>query len=280
MFYLILSIIASSMLTLIMRHSEGSGSKSKISMLAVNYITCVILAIFFIGPSHLLPRQQGTGSVLGMGVINGFFYMISMVVMQQNIKRNGVVLPSVFSRLGGLLVPLGVAIVVFSEIPGTTQIIGAVLALLSIVAISYEKQDTKVAAKGLLLWMFVTDGMAAVMSKVFEQVGNPALSDHFLLYTFAAALILCIVMILYKKEKPGKTEIIYGICIGLPNFFASRLMLRALAELPAVVVYPLRGVGGIVLIALVGVFFFKEKLRKHQWLAMIVVLASVALLNL
>ncbi len=279
MFYLILSIIASSMLTLVMRHSEGR-IKSKISMLAANYITCMILASIFIGPAGLLPKTEGIGPVLGMGCINGFFYMVSLVLMQHNIKRNGVVMPSVFSRLGGLVVPLGVAIVAFSELPTTVQIIGSILALLSIVVISYEKQGAKADAKGLLFLLFVTDGMAAVMSKVFEQVGSAALSDHFLLYTFTAALILCIGVILYHKEKPGMAELLYGICIGVPNFFASRLMLQALTELPAVVVYPVRGVGGIVLIALVGVLFFKEKLKKHQWLAMIAVLVSIALLNL
>ena len=279
MFYLILSIVASSMLTLVMRHSEGR-MKSKTGMLAANYVSCMLLAAIFIGPSNLLPQTEGIGPVLGMGAINGFFYMISLVIMQQNIKHNGVVLPSVFSRLGGLVVPLGVAIVLFSEIPKTTQTIGSVLALLSILVISYEKQQTKAGAKWLLFLMFITDGMAAVMSKVFEQTANQALSDHFLLYTFAAALILCIAVILYNKEKIGLIDVVYGICVGVPNFFASRFMLQALVELPAVVVYPIRGVGGIVLIALVGVLFFKEKLKKHQWLAMIVVLAAVALLNL
>ena len=279
MFYLVLSIVASSMLTLVMRHSEGR-MKSKTGMLAANYVICMLLAAIFIGPGNLLPKTEGIGPVLGMGAINGFFYMISLVIMQQNIKRNGVVLPSVFSRLGGLVVPLGVAIVLFSEIPKTTQTIGSVLALLSILVISYEKQQTKAGAKWLLFLMFITDGMAAVMSKVFEQTANQVLSDHFLLYTFAAALILCIAVILYNKEKIGLIDVVYGICVGVPNFFASRFMLQALVELPAVVVYPIRGVGGIVLIALVGVLFFKEKLKKHQWLAMIVVLAAVALLNL
>ncbi len=279
MFYLILSIVASSMLTLVMRHSEGR-MRSKTGMLAANYVICMILAAIFIGPGNLLPKIEGVGPVLGMGAINGFFYMISLVIMQQNIKRNGVVLPSVFSRLGGLVVPLGVAILLFSEMPKTTQTIGSLLALLSIVIISYEKQQTKADAKWLLFLIFATDGMAAVMSKVFEQTANQALSDHFLLYTFTVALILCIVVILYNKEKIGMIDLIYGVCIGVPNFFASRFMLQALVELPAVVVYPIRGVGGIVLIALVGVLFFKEKLKKHQWLAMIVVLAAVALLNL
>jgi len=279
MFYLILSIVASSMLTLVMRHSEGR-MKSKTGLLAANYVTCMILAALFIGPTNLLPSIEGIGPVLGMGAINGFFYMISLVIMQQNIKRNGVVLPSVFSRLGGLVVPLGVAMIFFSEIPKATQIIGSLLALLSIIVISYEKQQVKAGAKWLLFLMFATDGMAAVMSKVFEQTANQALSDHFLLYTFTAALILCIAVILYNKEKIGWIDVIYGICVGVPNFFASRFMLQALTELPAVVVYPIRGVGGIVLIALVGVLFFKEKLKKHQWLAMIIVLASIALLNI
>lgn len=105
MFYLILSIVASSMLTLVMRHSEGR-MKSKTGLLAANYVTCMILAAFFIGPTNLLPSTEGIGPVLGMGAINGFFYMISLVIMQQNIKRNGV---------GGIVLIALVGVLFFKE---------------------------------------------------------------------------------------------------------------------------------------------------------------------
>ena len=72
MFYLVLSIVASSMLTLVMRHSEGR-MKSKTGMLAANYVICMLLAAIFIGPGHLLPKTEGTAPVLGMGAINGSF---------------------------------------------------------------------------------------------------------------------------------------------------------------------------------------------------------------
>ncbi|MBQ7094502.1 MAG: hypothetical protein IJN84_08300, partial [Clostridia bacterium] len=66
----------------------------------------------------------------------------------------------------------------------------------------------------------------------------------------------------------------------IPNFLSSRFLLQALAELPAVVVYPTRGVATIVLISLAGVLMFKERLSKRQWYAMGAILVSVALLNI
>ena len=40
------------------------------------------------------------------------------------------------------------------------------------------------------------------------------------------ALILCTVLVLYKKERPGLWEILFGIAIGAANFFSSKLFIR------------------------------------------------------
>ena len=57
-------------------------------------------------------------------------------------------------------------------------------------------------------------------------------------------------------------------------------MLQALNEIQEVIFYPTRGVMVILLITLAGVFLFREKLQKKQWIAMAAILVAVALLNM
>lgn len=279
MFFLLSAIVCSSMISIFMRLSTGHIS-AKISMLAMNYLTCMVMAVIYTGANQLLPRTDGIGLTLGLGLVNGLFYMLALVLTQYNIKKNGVVLSSVFAKLGALLVPLVVSISVFSEVPEVTQAAGALLAVAAMIVMNYEKGKMAAGSGLLLLFLFFTEGAAAAMSKIYGEIGRNSLSEHFLLYTFTAAFLLCLILILYRKEKPGLSEGIFGILIGLANFSASRFLLKALEEVPAVIAYPFRGVAVIALVSLAGIFLFKERLKKRQWAAIGVILAAVVLLNL
>ena len=94
------------------------------------------------------------------------------------------------------------------------------------------------------------------------------------------ALILCIFLILRKKERPGAMELLFGTLIGIPNFFSSKFLLGALTKLPAVVVFPSFSVATMLIVTLTGVAVFKERLSKIQWFALAAIIAALALLNL
>lgn len=279
MFYLALAVIGSALISIVMRLSQGK-IQGRISMLAVNYVTCMIMASLYIGWGNLVPTGEKVGITTTMGLVNGIFYVLGLVLMQVNIRKNGVTLPNVFSKLGSLIVPLIAAMLFFGEVPGLLQAIGVLIAVLSIIVINKSGEQSAVSSKSMLVILFIADGIGSVMSKVFGEVCNPLLSDYFLLLTFASAFVICLFMIIKGKEKFGLNEIIYGMGIGIPNFLSSRFLLMALAELPAVIVYPTRGVAGIVLVSLAGLVLFKEKLSKRQWMAMGAILVSVALLNI
>ena len=54
----------------------------------------------------------------------------------------------------------------------------------------------------------------------------------------------------------------------------------SLKELPAVIVFPTFSVSTILLVTIVGLCFFKEKLRTLQWGAIFTILISLVLLNI
>lgn len=279
MIFLIISIFASSAIGIVMRLSLGR-IKYKMSMLAANYITCAVCALCYLGGSSVFPKASGLNIAVTLGAVNGMIYLTTLILQEYSIKKNGVVLPSVFSRTGSLIVPLFISIVFFAERPGTLQIVGAVLAAAAIIAMNGGGRQKGSVYMLPLLALFFSDGMGSSMAKVFEQTGNSELGSHFLLYTFSSALIFCTVLVIAKKEKPGIKEALFGVMIGVPNYFASRFLLLALGSIPAVIAYPIRSVGSILVLALAGIFMFREKLTKRQWYAIAVILAAVVLLSI
>ena len=57
-------------------------------------------------------------------------------------------------------------------------------------------------------------------------------------------------------------------------------LLDALADIPAFIAYPMYSIAAMVIIGVVGVFVFDERLTKRQWAVYAVVLVSVGLLNI
>lgn len=278
MFFLILAVLSSSMISIIMRLSSDKIS-ANLSMLAVNYIICSFLAAGYAGFDVLPVAQQGFGTTLMLGILSGVLYLVSFMLLQFNTRKNGIVLSSVFMKLG-LLVPMILSVAVFREKPTGVQITGFVVAVAAIVIINIKK-GTKAESFGPgLIVLLIMGGSADAMSKVFESFGTAALSNQFLFYTFTVAFIFCAALVLIKRERPGKKEILFGTFIGIPNFFSSKFLLEALNELPAVVVYPTFCVATMLIVTLTGAFFFKEKLTKRQWSALVMIIAALVMLNI
>lgn len=278
MLYLLLAIASSSLIAVIMRISSRRVT-ANISMLAANYLTCMLLAAvyarFRVFPIH----SPGFFTTVGMGAVNGILYLLGFILLQYNTRRCGVVLSSVFMKLG-LLVPLVLSIFLLSEIPTAVQCVGFILAVGAIILINYEK-GTSFSGSGLpLVLMLMAGGSGDAMSKVFEVYGPAQYSDQFLFYTFLSAFLLCIFLILQRKEYFDRNALLFGVLVGIPNFFSAKFLLMALRHLPAVIVYPTFSIATVLVVTLAGVCLFKESLRKSQWAALTVILAALVLLNI
>lgn len=279
MLNLLLAILSSALVSITMRFSE-SKVKNNIGMLAMNYLMCLGLAWGYTGFANPFPGEQGLGFTLTIGSINGFLYLAGFALFQVNIRKNGVVLSSTFMKLG-LLVSMLVSMAFFGERPEIWQWLGFLLAVAAIILVNYQPGEKKANSKWGLLLILLAGGTADAMSKVFEELGNPVLSDHFLLYTFAMALVFCMGLnAISKKGIPGKRELLYGMLIGVPNFFSAKFLLGALADLSAVIVYPACNVATILVVTMAGVLLFKERLEKRQWTALAMILVALVLLNI
>ena len=279
MIYLVLAVLASTMVSVVMRLSTGK-VKNNMSMLAANYVVCTVLSTVN-ASGHILTPVEILPATVGMGVINGILYLLAFLLLHYNMKRNGVVLASTFMKLG-LLVSMAVSVIFFREMPGVIQWIGFAIAIGAIILINYEKGGDTGAAGGQmwLIVLLVVAGLGDAMAKVFESYGDTAYSGQFFIYTFFFDLIACIFLLVKNGEKPSLKEIGYGLALGIPNFFSARLLLKSIEHLPAVLVYPTVSVAIILVVTMVGLAFFKEKLKPRQLAGIGAILVALVLLNL
>ena len=279
MIYLVLAVLASTMVSVVMRLSTGK-VKNNMSMLAANYLVCTALSVANAG-GHLTTPAGAMPATVGLGIINGILYLLAFLLLHYNMKRNGVVLASTFMKLG-LLVSMAVSVIFFREMPGAVQWVGFVIAVGAIILINYEKGGDTGAAGGQmwLIVLLVVAGLGDAMAKVFEVFGDTAFSGQFFIYTFLTDLFACIILLVKNGEKPSLKEIGYGLALGVPNFFSARLLLKSIEHLPAVLVYPTVSVAIILVVTMVGLVFFKEQLKKRQLVGIGAILVALVLLNL
>lgn len=278
MLFLCLAIMSSASISLLMRISDNKIS-ARLSMLSANYLICSLLSAAYGRFDLLRPDVPGFSVTVALGIVSGILFLGGFVLFQWNTSRNGIVLTSIFMKLG-LLVPMILSVLFFHEIPTWSQITGFCIAVLAIVLINLKNGSGSSRFRWQLLAMLLFCGGSDAMSKVFEALGPAALSYQYLFYTFAVAFVLCAALVVYKKERPGTRELLFGTAIGIPNFFASKFLLLSLKDLSAVVVFPSYSVATMLITTLAGVLLFRERLHKLQWLALVAIIVALLLLNI
>ena len=163
---LILAIFSSAMVSIGMRLSEGK-VRHNLGMLVMNYLMCTLLGA---GLSGLPESGWIVPGLMGCG--NGILYLVSFVLFQVNVRRNGVVLSATFMKLG-LLVTMVVSVCLYREIPGLWESLGFFLAVAAIILINRQKDTGTAGFKAGLLWLMLCGGMADAMSKIYEESGTP-----------------------------------------------------------------------------------------------------------
>ena len=277
MLYLILAIVTSAMISSVMRISEKY-SRNSMGMLAVNYLTCAVLSWINVGSFSVFGGAEGAMRTVGLGIICGILFLSAFVLLKWNVGKNGVVLPATFMKLG-VVVPTVLAITVFGESPKATQILGIAAALGAIFLMQGKGKQRAGSISGLIVLM-LAGGLADAMAKIYEQYGDAALSEQYLLFTFATALVICVIMCAVKRQKIALADALFGAAVGIPNYLSSKFLLFSLNSVPAVAAFPTFSVGTIVLATLAGVLLFKEKLEKRKLIALGVILIALTLLNI
>lgn len=279
MLFLFLALLFSAVLALVLKYLNTG---SPYGVYFVNYITCALLAFVTLENKVL---YSGDMTPCWLGAITGLIYLASLSANGYSIHKNGAILSSVFTRLG-VLVPILLSVTLFGERPTLLQGAGVMLAVAAAVVMNglpHKTADSGRENKVYLLPLVLTlllNGTADAMSKVFNQLGRRQDDGLFMFYIFLFAGLATLVLLSRERRPLTKRDVFFGILAGMPNFLSSRLLLAALAELPAFLVYPSYSVGVILVISIASFFLFRERLNGRQMAAAGMILGALVLLNL
>lgn len=280
MINLILAILSSTVIAVLMRVFDPH-IKNNMTMFTANYLVCCLCSVFFLfkdSGKDALKIEAGTSGLsfaLLLGGISGIFFLLSFLLLQFNIQKNGVILASTFMKLG-VLVPVLMAILFFHDSPSIMQISGFILAVIAILVINGMGREKSKSFLWLIVLLLV-GGLTDSASNIYDKMGKPQFSNHFLLSIFLAAMVASIIGIVAKKQRLTAKDFLCGLCIGIPNYFSSRFLLAALSTVPAIVAYPVYNVAVILLISFIGVLLFKEKLGVRKIIGLALIVAAIVL---
>lgn len=307
MLYLLLAILCSSSIALIFKYSETSNT-NRYAITTMNYVTACIISLITLKTVNLnfkftvseminglQSNMSGTmtqaGSMLWaiiLGIIGGFFFLFSFLYYQKSIKESGASLSGMFGKLG-ILVPMIFSVVLWKEIPTSIQIIGIVLAIVSILIVNLDFAEIrKSKINRTLILLFIYGGMAEFSNKIFLKYALIEYKSLFLLMIFFTAFIMSLTYLRKNSiENKGKDigkikkrDLLLGLAVGIPNLYSSFFLIEALNDIAAAVVFPVYSASSILVITLMSRILFKEQLRKKDFIAIGLTVVSVILINM
>lgn len=280
MINIILAIVCSSAITVTMKVSDRLG-QSGVAILCVNYLFATIFSLIAAvrrGNTALI-----TPAVFVLGIITGVLFLVTFILNQASIVRNGAVLSATAMKMG-IVVPILISQVIWKEQANLPQGLGIVLAIAAILIMTWNPGGAASEHKKQALWLLplllLSAGFADSTSKFYSVYGVAAVSEWYMFLTFLTAFLLCFPMMLRQREHFNRSKLELGSVLGLVNYASSWFLLMAVAQYPAFFVYPLVNVLIIALITLICMTAFQERLTRRQQLGMGLVLIAVILLNL
>ena len=188
---------------------------------------------------------------------------------------------SLFSMLGGMLLPSLSGLMIFGE-PLT---LAKLLCYLSIgIALSLMvKRDTSRGGGIYYIGVFVLNGMSGVLSKIFTAIDLPKTAPigyttlESLCTVLLCALLLLTLRIPAETAKPSLIGGALSAANGITNKLANFLLVTALLHVDASVQYPMV-TGGTIIVSTLICCFGKNKPTKREILAVAVAFIGLLLL--
>ena len=280
MVFLILSIICSVSVGAIFKLARRY-SIAISQIVAANYIFALVLCYFFFSPNL---ADVGIEAPWKIYVSLGILLPVIFLFLALSIKEVGIVKTDAAQRLS-LFIPILAAWLLFGEKFNGLKITAFGIAFPALLIIlNKPSENTKNN------WMYpaiVLMGFGLI-DILFKQI---ALFTHLpyttsLFVVFGLALMLMIVVvgyeIVFKKAKFNFKNLLFGGLVGIFNFGNILFYLKAhqyFAENPSTV-FAGMNMGVILVGSLTGVFIFKEKLSKMNYVGLFLALVAIVLIVL
>jgi drug/metabolite transporter (DMT)-like permease len=260
------------------------------SAIIVNYLASAALGSLWAGEIPLMEYATSGHTWTYYGYVLGFMFLFGFTIIAYSVRYTGVAITTAMQKMS-LLVSVSYAVLHFHEPFGVLKSAGMVLAVIAIILITGVHKQ-KVFAKDT--WhLFALPLGALLFSGIVESVLYDLhardTAEHgdiaFTTFAFSVAASLGIPVVIYRAAAGhhvfNRKDVLWGLLLGIPNYFTIYLILALLASgFPGSVLYPLLNVLVLVVSALTGYFVFKEKLNKVKIIGIVIAIVVITLMSL
>jgi len=285
--YLLLSILASTIIFIIFKLFE----KFQINIfqaIVVNYCIAFTTGIL---------SYNGTITISQLPNLDWFYYtlilgalfIIVFNLMAITTQKSGLSVVSVATKMS-VVVPVLFGLLYYNESLGTVKLIGIAIALIAVYLTSNKsKQEISVNRKSIVLpiLVFIGSGIIDTSIKFLEDtyVANNDVPLFSAIIFLAAAIIGFIIIIIQVMSGNFKFEfknVIAGICLGVPNYFSIYFLVKTLRSdiLESSGIFAINNVSIVTLSTFAGIFLFKEKLIRKNWIGIGLAILSIILISI
>ncbi|MBK8620907.1 MAG: DMT family transporter [Saprospiraceae bacterium] len=255
--------------------------------ITTNYFVCLLTGSLVLG-RFALPSDIMQKDWFWVAVLLGLLFVITFNLMAKTVQHFGVGVATIFQKMS-LIAPALLAVFYYGEAAPITKIFGIVLAVLSIVLLSYKKNKSDSPSHHgwvVFLPMTIFLGSCVVDSCLFlveKESWAPNGDIEFVsaLFFFGGVfgLINLIISSFNGKFLFQIKNVVGGFVLGIPNFFSIYLLLLLLAKgWDGSVVFPVNNVGVLIMAAIFGYVLFKERWTKMTVAGFLLACTSIVLI--
>ncbi|MFZ9970196.1 MAG: hypothetical protein ACO3GK_02680 [Bacteroidia bacterium] len=278
MAYLLLSILCSSLIFLLFTQL-GRNNRALFPVVWVNYGTCLLL-----GEGLGTAFGEGTWRVshvgdpaFGLLFSMGLLFVATFLLMGTATRRAGAASAATATKLS-LVIPMGVAVVLYAEPLGWGLGLAVVLSILSIYLLSSQEN---LRFEPILLAVFIGSGLVDAGLNAIRQSFHSGLNDwQQSTVIFGSAFLFGSLGWLRSdwSAQWNRAALQSGIALGLINFFSIVFLLRGLYAFQGATAafFAMNNIGILIFTAFVAWLFFKEPMNPKRWLGLIVAILAIA----
>jgi len=260
---------------------------NKFQTILINYAVAVILTIIYMDVALENFSNYYITKLIIPSAIIGFLFALNFVLMMSSTHRVGLGLTTTLNKMS-VVIPVTIGIVYLGQNSHIfLKLIGIITALLSFGLILYQKKSKASLLSYLLpATVFIVSGVIDTSMEISQRfvISKPDEQELFLFGIFTTALVFSIIFASMdwatKKEriKFSYETIVVGMMMGMFNYLTSKMLLINIGKMGGSVVFPIHNASVVMLTALIGFFFYREKFSKKQWFGIALAVLSVALI--
>ena len=285
--YLFISTISCSLVNILAscfnRKNQGRANSTNFYNFALLFtVFCFWLILFII-------KFDFNAQVLWYSLLFATSFTVCNVGLINALKTGSVILTSLFVQLSLIIVSIW-GFIFWNAKFTILAVVGLIITAISIVLCVYKgkgQEKIKISAKWIffvLLAMFGNAGCSIVQRT--QQVNFNGQYGELLMMVATGLSLICFTFICFSKDKSdlkliAKTSWYIPVSAGICNAIVNLLVIiMATSTLSPSLVYPVLGVGTLIITLLFSIIVLKEKARWWQWIGIVLGMVATGILSI